>query len=41
MWQYNYTAEVQETKMFTINGNTVEVKVESGTWKMTAMVRSS
>ena len=39
---YNYTAGVQETKMFTLNGNTVEVKLEkgSGTWKMTAMVRA-
>ena len=40
---YNFTAGVQETKMFTLNSNTVEVKLEkgSGTWKMTAMVRSS
>ena len=38
---YNYTATTQETKLFTINGNTVEVKLESGTWKMTAMVGSS
>ena len=38
---YNYTTEATETKMFTINGNAVEVKAESGTWKMTAMVRVS
>ena len=38
---YHYTAEVTETKMFTINSNTVEVYLDSGTWKMTAMVRNT
>jgi hypothetical protein len=38
---YHYTAEAQQTKMFTITSNYVEVYlVDGGTWKMTAMVRA-
>jgi hypothetical protein len=38
---YHYTMEGQETKMFTITSNYVEVYlVDGGTWKMTAMVRA-
>ena len=37
----NHTTQLQETKMFTINANIVEVKVESGTWTMKAMVWNS
>jgi hypothetical protein len=39
---YHYTAEAQQTKMFTITSNYVEVYlVDGGTWKMTAMVRNT
>jgi hypothetical protein len=38
---YHYTAEAQQTKMFTITSNYVEVYlVDGGTWKMTAMVKA-
>ena len=38
---YHYRAETTETKMFIINSNYVEVYLDSGTWKMTAMVRNT
>ena len=38
---YNYTAETQQTKMFVITANIIEVKLGKGTWRMTAMVWDS